>query len=87
MLLGKAIDCLQAGMQMHRKSWSIEDGYLSLMPGMTHVWKVVIRPTTNAGNYIFSLEDLLANDWQEFEMPKEEVKGFEFVNAKLADVS
>ncbi len=71
MLLNDAIKELQAGKQMHRESWKIEDGYLSLMPGMTHIWKIVIKPTTNAGNYIFSLEDLLASDWKEFSMPKE----------------
>ena len=73
MLLQEALVNLQAGKQMHRAGWSIEDGYLSLMPGMTHVWKVVIKPSTNAGNYIFSVEDLLADDWQEFAMPQEAV--------------
>ena len=44
------------------------------MPGMTHVWKVVITPSTNAGNFIFSVEDLTSDDWQEFELPKEAVE-------------
>lgn len=80
MLLQEAIENLQAGKQMHRAGWPIEEGYLSLMPGMTHIWKVVIKPTTNAGNFIFSLEDLLACDWQEFELPKEAVDA-EIANA------
>lgn len=71
MLLQEALDNLKAGKQMHRVSWTVEDGYLSLMPGMSHVWKVVIKPTTNAGNYIFSFEDLLADDWQEFSISDE----------------
>ena len=71
MLLQQALLNLQEGKQMHRSCWTIEDGYLSLMPGMTHIWKVVIKPTTNAGNYIFSLEDLLADDWQEFVISQE----------------
>ena len=73
MLLQEALENLKSGKQMHRAAWPIEEGYLSLMPGMTHVWKVVIKPTTNAGNFIFSLEDLTADDWKEFELPKEAV--------------
>lgn len=73
MLLNDALAGLQAGKQWHRAAWPITEGYLSLMPGMTHVWKIVITPTTNAGNFIFSLEDLLADDWQEFQLPKEAV--------------
>ena len=74
MLLQEALANLQLGKQMHRAAWEISEGYLSLMPGMTHVWKVVITPSTNAGNFIFSLEDLLADDWKEFELPKEAVE-------------
>lgn len=73
MLLQEALSNLQDGKQMHRKAWDISEGYLSLMPGMTHVWKVVITPSTNAGNFIFSVEDLTSDDWQEFELPKEAV--------------
>lgn len=73
MLLQEAIENLKAGKQMHRAGWDISEGYLSLMPGMTHIWKVVIKPTTNAGNFIFSLEDLTADDWQEFVLPTEAV--------------
>lgn len=74
MLLQEALVNLQAGKQMHRATWDISEGYLSLMPGMTHVWKVVITPSTNAGNFIFSVEDLTSDDWQEFELPKEAVE-------------
>lgn len=69
MLLQEALNELQAGCVMCREAWSFEDGYLKLMPGMTHIWKIVLKPTPNAGNYIFSLEDLMASDWKRFEMP------------------
>ena len=75
MLLKDAIELLKAGKCVCRTVWTIEDGYLSLMAGMTHIWKVVIKPTTNAGNYIFSLEDLIAEDWKVFELPAEEDAG------------
>ena len=66
MLLSEAISVLESGHEVHRKAWSEEDGYLSLMPGMTHIWKIVLKPNPNAGNYIFSLADLVADDWQEY---------------------
>lgn len=74
MLVLEALSALQTGHAMHRKAWSLEDGYLVVMPGMKHVWKIVLLPNPNAGNYIFSIEDLLADDWQEFVAPCEAVE-------------
>ena len=73
MLLQEALKLLQEGEVLCREAWSFEDGYLTMMKGMTHVWKIVLQPSPNAGNYIFSLADLLADDWQLFEMPKDAV--------------
>ena len=70
MLLKEALDMLSAGEIMCREAWTLDDGYLSLMKGMTHIWKIVLQPTPNAGNYIFSMEDLISSDWKKFEMPK-----------------
>jgi hypothetical protein len=70
MLLQEAINELKAGKCMCRSSWSIDDGYLKLMPGMLYVWKIVLKPNPNAANYIFTLADLEANDWVEFALPK-----------------
>jgi hypothetical protein len=71
MFFQEALKCLQNGDVMHREAWTLESGYLKLMPGMQHVWKIVLQPSPNAGNYIFSLEDLTSSDWKKFEMPKE----------------
>jgi hypothetical protein len=71
MLFQEALDLLQAGEALCREVWSLEDGYLKLMEGMKHVWKIVLHPNPNAGNYIFSVEDLLAGDWKKFEIPTE----------------
>lgn len=73
MLFQEALDLLHAGDALCREVWSLEDGYLKLMEGMKHVWKIVLHPNPNAGNYIFSVEDLLACDWKKFELPKEAV--------------
>ena len=70
MLLQEALELLQAGKILCRDAWGIEDGYLIMMEGMHHVWKILLHPAPNAGNYIFSLADLLADDWKKFELPK-----------------
>jgi hypothetical protein len=72
MLFLEALAQMEMGMAMHRASWTIESGYLKLMEGMDFVWKIVLLPNPNAGNYIFSVEDFLADDWQEFKAPKKE---------------
>lgn len=72
MLLAEALKELEAGKVMCRASWTLDDGYLKLMPGMLYVWKIVLKPNPNAGNYIFTLADLTADDWQEFVLPEVE---------------
>lgn len=74
MLLQEALKLLQEGEVLCREAWSLEDGYLAFMRGMQHIWKIVLHPTPNAGNYIFSLADLLSDDWKVFEMPKAPVE-------------
>jgi len=71
MLLKEALELLHAGESMVRESWDLSDGYLQLMKGMSHVWKIVLHPNPNAGNYIFSFEDLEASDWKKFELLEE----------------
>ncbi len=70
MFLQEALEMLQSGENLCREAWKIEDGYLAMMKGMQHVWKIVLHPAPNAGNYIFSLEDLLAQDWKIFDIAK-----------------
>ncbi len=71
MLFQEALDFMHDGEALCREAWTLEDGYLVLMEGMKHIWKIVLQPSPNAGNYIFSVEDLEAEDWKKFEMPKE----------------
>lgn len=66
MQLSDALVKLKEGHAMHRTGWVPQDGYVSLMPGMAHVWKIVLQPSPNAGNFIFSYEDLTSSDWEEF---------------------
>lgn len=66
MLFPEALEQLKARVPVYRTGWNPQDGYLVFMLGMTHVWKIVLHPTPNAGNYIFSVEDLCADDWEVF---------------------
>lgn len=73
MLFQEALDLLQKGEVLHREAWSLEDGYLTFMKGMQHIWKIVLEPAPNAGNYIFSLADMLAEDWKIFKTEAEKL--------------
>jgi hypothetical protein len=75
MLFTEALKLLQEGEVLCRDGWALEDGYLTFMKGMKHVWKIMLHPAPNAGNYIFSVDDFLANDWKKFEMPKPPIEG------------
>ena len=68
MLFQEALVQLKGRVPVYRKGWQPQDGYLVFMPGMTHVWKIVLHPNPNAGNYIFSVEDLEASDWEVFKV-------------------
>jgi len=60
---------LESGVAMCRKSWTETDGYLVVMPSMAYVWKIVLLPNPNAGNFIFSIDDFNATDWTSYVVP------------------
>ena len=68
MLFQDALNLLQSGEDVCRECWTLDDGYLTMMKGMDYVWKIMLLPNPNAGNYIFKLEDFLANDWKKFDV-------------------
>jgi len=74
MLFQEALVTLKKRHPVYRKRWEPQDGYLVFMPGMSHIWKIVLNPNPNAGNYIFSVEDLEANDWEIFSAEKSSIK-------------
>ncbi len=81
MLFLEALAQLKEGKSMHRASWTLESGYLKLMDGMDFVWKIVLLPNPNAGNYIFAVEDFLADDWQEFVISKSSIEDAVVIDA------
>ena len=69
MLFEEALTMLKNGIPMCREAWPLEEGYLQIMTGMNYVWKIVLLPQPNAGNFIFSIADFDATDWKEFVVP------------------
>lgn len=71
----QAIDSLVKGHYLVREGWEAEGKYLVFMPGMKSVWQILTMPNPNAGNYLFLVDDFLANDWKEIsELPAQEVQ-------------
>lgn len=64
MLFSEALVQLKERVPVYRTGWQPQDGYLVFMPGMTYVWKIVLQPSPNAGNYIFSVADFEGEDWE-----------------------
>jgi hypothetical protein len=71
MLFEKAWKLLQEGKHVSRAIWTAEDGYLTLLPSMKYVWKIVLLPNPNAGNFIFCVDDFTTDDWMEYVEPVE----------------
>lgn len=74
MLLSEALVLLKSGDSMTRDSWGENDGYVVLMKGMKHVWKIIVTmngtPAPNAGNHIFTVDELCADDWSVYDGDK-----------------
>ncbi len=74
MNLEDALEELDGLKPMYRTGWDPQDGYIFSMPGMDHIWKIVLIPAPNAGNYIFSKKDLRATDWELYTHPRSPVE-------------
>ncbi len=46
---------------------------------MKHAWKIITSPAPNAGNHIFSVAELAADDWVEYNESKFAPKAAESV--------
>lgn len=62
----EALELLQAGEPMARAGWAQSEGYLVLLQGMNHIWKIITHPGPNCGNHIFSVPELSAEDWVKY---------------------
>jgi hypothetical protein len=70
----EALAQLKEGEPMRRTAWEESEGYLTILPSMKYVWKIVTGPTPNAGNFIFSIEDFESNDWVKYEAQVQDIE-------------
>lgn len=63
----EALTKLKSGTYVKRSDW--QDGYLVLMPQMSYLWRILLVPQVNAGNYLPTVADLIADDWVEYTAP------------------
>lgn len=70
MLFLDALAQMKEGKPVRRSSWDVSEGYITIMPDMNYVWKIVTQPNPNAGNFIFSIADFDGDDWVVYEAPK-----------------
>lgn len=64
MFFKEALENLLKGNFVTRASWAETGEYCCLMPGMATIWKIMIKPQPNAGNWLPFVSDLLADDWK-----------------------
>jgi len=63
MTFTEAYEHLKAGKFMKRDFWNETGDYCALLPGAPAVWKIQRVPSLSAGNCLFSVEDMDAQDW------------------------
>lgn len=81
MLFAEALQQLKDRKMVARKSWAASEGYLVLLSGMKHCWKIITTPGPNAGNHIFSVDELSADDWEVVEGSNVDVEPSQLSNA------
>jgi hypothetical protein len=59
-----ALNVMRNGKQVKRTGWT--DGYCCLMPDMASIWRILTAPQVQTGNYLPLVDDLLADDWEEY---------------------
>lgn len=56
------LQAVMNGQQVSRPCWP-EGEYVVHLPGMPYLWKIMTLPNPNAGNWIPTLDDLMASDY------------------------
>ncbi len=54
---------LWRGIYISREAWDGNLQYLAAMPGIKYIWKIVVDPELNAGNWLPTIEDYQATDY------------------------
>jgi hypothetical protein len=64
MLFTDALKQLLEGNYVQRATWAEAGQYIVLMPNMNHIWQILVKPNPNAGNWLPSIADFNADDWE-----------------------
>lgn len=62
----EALELMRKGEYLSRSGWDAEgpnSGFVCIMPDMLNIWKIIQKPTPNAGVFMCTIADLLAEDW------------------------
>lgn len=60
----EALETMMEGEYVARECWHADAQYCVIMPGMAFIWLIKTVPTPNAGVWMGSVADLLADDWK-----------------------
>lgn len=69
MNFNEALTGLKSGSYFQRPAWEATGEYVSIMPGMQYIWKILFQPNPSCGNWLPTVDDLEANDWKELVAP------------------
>lgn len=64
MMFEDALKALMNGEYVSRNAWDATGEYVVLLPAMQYIWKILVQPNPNAGNWLPLVADLLADDWK-----------------------
>lgn len=64
MIFEDALKHLVAGEYVQRAAWKTTAEYVISLPGIPYIWKIITQPTPNAGNWLPTISDLMADDYE-----------------------
>ncbi len=64
MLFEEALKHLVAGEYVQRNAWKATAEYVISLPGIPYIWKIITQPAPNAGNWLPTISDLMADDYE-----------------------
>lgn len=64
MMFEEALKHLVAGEYIQRNVWKTTGEYVISLPGIPYIWKIITQPAPNAGNWLPTIADLQADDFE-----------------------
>ncbi len=64
MMFEEALKHLTGGDYVSRSVWDATGEYVISLPGIPYIWKIITQPAPNAGNWLPTIADLLADDYK-----------------------